>query len=76
MRVYQISLGLQYEYQPNCLYNINYFYRLKYFQPEIAFDKICQDERLKEYFIEEMRAIAKKEDLLGFEYVKNIYLEP
>lgn len=59
MRVYQISLGLQYEYQP-----------------EIAFDKICQDERLKEYFIEEMRAIAKKEDLLGFEYVKNIYLEP
>jgi long-chain acyl-CoA synthetase len=41
-----------------------------------SFSEICKLEGLKEYILKELAAVAQKNKLRGFEYIKGIVLDP
>ncbi|KAL5649307.1 hypothetical protein ACJX0J_040116, partial [Zea mays] len=41
-----------------------------------SFDEICKLEGLKEYILKELAAVAQKNKLRGFEYIKGVVLDP
>ncbi|XP_031124946.1 long chain acyl-CoA synthetase 4-like [Ipomoea triloba] len=40
------------------------------------FDSLCENQKVKEYILEELKKIAKEKKLKGFEIIKSVHLDP